>query len=194
MKVTLKDVRLAFPNIWHAKAFPGQKDATPKFNCSLLFPKEHEAFKLVMDAIVTVAKEAKPQEWESFLASIKGNSNKMCFIDGNVKKQYDGFEGNYALAAGSTTRPTIIDRDKSPLVEADGRPYGGCYVNAIVDIWCQTKTYPGIRCTLSGLQFMRDGDAFSGSAPASADEFDDLSDGADAPAFGGAAGTGGGFI
>lgn len=193
MKVILKDVRLAFPQIWEAKPFPGQKDAAPKFNCALLFPKDHEAFKLTMDAIVAVAKEAKPQDWEDFLSSIKGNSNKMCFIDGNTKKTNDGYEGNYALSAGSKTRPTIIDRDKSPLVQADGRPYGGCYVNAIVDIWCQTKTYPGIRCTLQGLQFFRDGDAFSGSAPADPDEFADLSDGADAPDIGSSK-SGGGFV
>lgn len=194
MKVILKDVRLAFPQIWTPKPFPGQKDAVPKFNCALLFPKDHPAFKDVMEAIVSVTKEARPKDWEDFLASIKGNANKMCFIDGNTKKSNDGYEGNYALSAGSKTRPTIVDRDKTPLVEADGRPYGGCYVTAIVDVWCQTKTYPGVRCTLQGLQFQRDGDAFSGSAPADVDEFGDLSDGADAPDIGGATGTGGGFV
>lgn len=192
-KVILKDVRLAFPTIWTPKPFePG---AEPRFNAAFLFPKEHPAFKLCMDAIVEVAKEGWKDDWEAQLANIKGNSNKMCFIDGNLKKKNDGFEGNYVISGGSKTRPTIKDRDgKTPLVEADGRPYGGCYVNAVLDIWCQTKKYPGIRCSLQGIQFVRDGDAFAGGGVATDEDFEDLSDGADAPDIGGATGTGGGFV
>lgn len=194
MKLILQDVRLAFPNIWTAKPFPGQKDAVAKFNCSLLFPQDHPAFKATMAAIVEVAKEGWPKDWESQLANIKGNSNKMCFVNGDTKSKFDGFAGNYVLSAGNKIRPTVLDKDKSPLVEADGKPYGGCYVNAIVDIWCQTKQYPGIRATLMGLQFVRDGDAFSGGGVASDEDFADLSDGADAPDIGAATGTGGSFV
>ena len=35
-----------------------------------------------------------------------------------------------------------------------------------------------MRCGLKGIQFHSDGDAFQGGAPASADEFEDLTDGA----------------
>lgn len=192
-KVILKDVRLAFPALFVPTPFePG---ATPMFKGTGLFPKEHPAFKLCMDAIVEVAKEGFKEDWETQLASFKGNSNKMCFIDGNLKKKNDGFEGNFALTANNKTRPTIKDRDgKTPLVEADGRPYGGCYVNMIVDIWAQTKKYPGIRASLLGVQFVRDGDAFAGGGVAADEDFVDLSDGADAPDIGGATGTGGGFV
>ncbi|EAA6845047.1 DUF2815 domain-containing protein, partial [Salmonella enterica subsp. enterica] len=37
-----------------------------------------------------------------------------------------------------------------------------------------------VNASLSGVQFLRDGDAFTGGQPASADEFDDISEGADA--------------
>jgi len=73
----------------------------------------------------------------------------------------------------------VVDRDRTPLVAADGKPYAGCYVTAIVELWPQDNQYGRrINATLSGVQFERDGDAFGGSAPASADDFDDLSSGA----------------
>lgn len=190
-KIIIKDVRLAFPTIWTPKPFePGSE---PRFSAAFLFPKEHPAYQQTMDAIVEVAKEGWKDQWETQLGSIKGQSNKMCFVDGNLKAKNDGFAGNFALSAVNKARPTIKDRDgKTPLVEADARPYGGCYVSAILDIWCQTKKYPGIRCSLLGIQFMRDGDAFAGGGVASDEDFVDLSDGADAPPVGFSAG--GGFV
>lgn len=191
MKVILKDVRLAFPVFWTPKPF--EAGGTPRFSGAALFPKDHPAFKEVMDAIVTVAKEGFKDQWEAQLGAFKGNSNKMCFIDGDLKAKNDGYAGNYVLSAVNNSRPTIKDRDgKTPLVEADGRPYGGCYGNMIVDIWCQTKKYPGIRASLLGFQFTRDGDAFAGGGVADDADFADLSDGADAPMVG--SGSGGGFV
>ncbi len=54
--------------------------------------------------------------------------------------------------------------DKTALTEADGRIYAGCYVNFNVDIWAQDGQYTGIRCSLNGVQFVKDGDAFGGAA------------------------------
>lgn len=191
MKVVLEDVRLAFPTIWTPKPF--EAGGEPRFSAAGLFPKDHPAFNKVMEAIKQVAKEGFKEQADTMLESFKGNSNKMCFINGDLKAKNDGYAGNFVLSAVNKARPTIKDRDgKTPLIEADGRPYGGCYVNLIVDIWAQTKKYPGIRATLLGVQFVRDGDAFSGGGIASDDDFVDLSDGADAPAVGSS--SGGGFV
>ncbi len=78
-------------------------------------------------------------------------------------------------------RPTVIDRDRTALIQADGRPYAGCYVNAVVDIWAQDNNFgKRINASLSGVQFLRDGDAFAGGGVAAPDDFDDISEGADA--------------
>jgi hypothetical protein len=64
--------------------------------------------------------------------------------------------------------------------------YSGCFVNAQIDIWAQDNGFgKRINCTLAGVQFAADGDAFGGGRPASADDFDDLGDlgGADADDF-----------
>lgn len=59
---------------------------------------------------------------------------------------------------------------------SDGRPYSGCYVNAKVQIWAQKDKYVGVRCTLVSVQFVKDGDAFGGGGPATADGFEAVED------------------
>jgi len=60
-------------------------------------------------------------------------------------------------------------------------PYSGCYANISVEFYAQDGDNAGIRCSLRGVQFAKDGDAFAGGSKVSADEFDDdLSAGADA--------------
>jgi hypothetical protein len=84
----------------------------------------------------------------------------------------------HAVNAGqgeSKGRPLVIDRNRDPLTAADGKPYSGCYVNVSIDVWAQDNKYgKRINAQLKGIQFVRDGDAFGGGAPASPDEFEDL--------------------
>jgi hypothetical protein len=84
-----------------------------------------------------------------------------------------------AISAKSTIRPLVIDRDRSPLAEEDGKPYAGCYVNASVEFFAYENSGNGISAQLAGVQFVRDGDAFGGGRAADPDEFDDLGEGAD---------------
>jgi hypothetical protein len=83
-----------------------------------------------------------------------------------------------AFKAGTTRRPTIIDRDKTPLVEEDGKPYAGCYVNAVVDLWYSDHPKGGkqVLGNLLGVQFAKDGEPFGSGAVDVDDEFDDLDD------------------
>jgi hypothetical protein len=75
----------------------------------------------------------------------------------------------------------VLDGLKNPLVAADGKPYAGCYVNTTVEFWAQDNSYgKGIRCTLLGVQFLRDGDAFSAGSVATPDDFEALAEGAGA--------------
>ena len=103
----------------------------------------------------------------------------MALHDGDLKSNYDGFPGNLYVSARSTTRPLVINNDKSPLTEQDGKPYAGCYVNASIELWAQDNNYgKRVNASLRGVQFLRDGDAFAGGGAASEDEFDDISQGA----------------
>lgn len=181
MKLKLQNVRLSFPDLFVPRAFkPGDE---PKYKATFLIEKGTAQAKAVEDAIVATAKEKWGAKAESVLKSIRGNPNKFCYQDGNTK-DYEGYEGMMAFAASNKARPTVLDRDKTPLTQADGKPYAGCYVNAVLDLFCYDNSGNGISASLGGVQFAGDGDAFSGGRPASADEFDDVSEGSDAADLG----------
>jgi len=174
MKVQLVGVRLAFPDLFEAKPF--EAGGPKRYNATALIEPGSENDKKIRAAIAEVAKEKWGKKAEANLKAYAGNSNKFCYVDG-ATKDYDGFEGMWALSSHRREidgRVTVIGRNKEALTPADGKPYGGCYVNMLVDVWAQEGQYPGMRCGLLGVQFVKDGDAFSGAAPASPDEFEDL--------------------
>ena len=174
MKIQLKNVRLAFPTLFEAKAVNGE--GKPAFSASFLIKPDDGQVDAINKAIDSVAKEKWGAKAEAVLKQMRAQ-DKTALHDGDIKSDYDGYAGHYYISARSSVRPLVIDADKSPLIEADGKPYGGCYVNASVEFWAQDNQYgKRINAKLRGVQFVRDGDAFGGGGGgASADEFDDVS-------------------
>lgn len=165
-KIQLKNVRLSFPSIFKRASFNGDEG---KFEATFLLNKETQADQIAMleKAIDAAIAEAK----------VKVPSDKRCLKDGD-DFEYDGYAGHMAFKASTNRRPTIIDRDKTPLAEDDANaPYAGCYVNAIVDIWVQNNSY-GKRANgnLFGIQFLKDGEAFGAGDVDVTDDFEDLDD------------------
>tara|TARA_B110000208_G_scaffold158131_1_gene192152 strand:- start:302 stop:844 length:543 start_codon:yes stop_codon:yes gene_type:complete len=169
----IKNARLSFPDIWTPKAFfEGQ---APKFSCSLLLDKElHKA------QIVSFKKTIKEAALAGFNGVIPAGL-KICLNDGN-EKSYDGYENAMYIRCASRLRPQIIDRDRTPLVEEDGRPYAGCYVNAAVSLWIQDHNLGGKRvaCNINALQFVKDGETFGAGGIKTETVFDDISSEQDA--------------
>lgn len=178
MKVSLKNVRLAFPNLFEAKAVNGEGD--PRFSASFLMDPKHPAVAELQKAFETVGKEKWGAKWPQVKKELE-LKDRTALHDGDTKAEYAGFEGMMFVNAGNKVRPLVIDRDKSPLIAADGKPYAGCYVNASIELWCQDNNYgKRINASLRGVQFLKDGDAFAGGGTASDDEFDDIEEGAEA--------------
>lgn len=174
--VKLSNVRLAFPAIWEPKAVNGE--GAPRFSAAFPIQPKSENAKALDDAMRAVAITKWGQKALPIFNELR-LKGRVAFREAALAKDgetYEGFEGMFTLNASNKTRPTILDRDRSPLTEADGRPYAGCYVHAIVEVWAQDNQWgKRINCTLKGLQFVRDGEAFAGGAAASENEFDDLS-------------------
>lgn len=171
MKLTLKNVRLSFPDIFEPRAF---KPGDPlKYKATFLLEKSDPQIKAIDAAILSALTDKVGTKAAATLKNIKGNPNKYCFQDGDAK-EYDGYAGHMALTANSKARPLVLDRDKTPLTQSDGKPYAGCYVNASVEVFAYDNSGVGVSATLKGVQFVKDGDAFGGGAPASPDDFDDL--------------------
>ena len=166
-KIQLKNVRLSFPSLFKRASFDG-KDG--KFEATFLLDKEGHA-KLISQIESEI-------EAEITAAKVKVPAAKRCLQDGD-EKEYDGYAGMMSFKAANNSRPLIIDRDKSVLAEDDGKPYAGCYVNAIVELWVQNNNYgKRVNANLHAVQFVKDGEAFSSAPPAESfmSDFDDLGD------------------
>ncbi len=172
-QILLENVRLAFAQGIFEKVAIG--DSKPAFSCKGIFGPKHPAVAIIAAAEEQVAKEKWGAKADAMLKVIRG-SNVGVLHDGDLKPEWDGFSGNFYVNCASQTRPGIYDRDRSPLAQSDGRPYGGCYVNLMGDLWAQDNQYgKKINLTLTGIQFVRDGDSFaSGAPPAEPDAFPDL--------------------
>jgi hypothetical protein len=182
--ILLKNVRLAFPNLWTPRASTG-KDGKPgklKYSASFILPPDHpDVAKL--KALITAAAKAKWADKSDVILKGLRVQDRLCLHDGVTKSQYSGFDGNLFVSANSDNRPSVFDRHKINgqgviLAESDGRPYAGCFVNASIDVWAQDHPTHGkrVNAQLRGVQFVRDGDAFAAGTAASEDEFEDLGD------------------
>ena len=166
-KLKLQNVRLSFPSLFNKAVFNGN---VTKYEGTFLMPKGSPQHKQTQDAI------------DAFIAEkFQGKAPKglkiTCFTDGD-EKDYDGYAGMMAIKGGSTKRVLLIDKDKTPLVEEDGRLYAGCYVNAILEFWYSDHPLGGkqIIGNLFGVQFARDGESFGDTTGATIDDFDEIDD------------------
>jgi hypothetical protein len=172
-QLTLKNVRLSFPDIFEAKSV---NNGAPRYTANFLIPKTDKeqlrAVKVIIDEITAEEFNGKALPGE-----------RTPFKDGD-ESDYDGYAGHYAVSAAKPAkngRPTIVDKDKSPLTADDGKPYAGCYVNAIVRFYSingksdtkSDKSYgKRICCSLEAIQFWKDGEPF-GAPKADLDELPD---------------------
>jgi hypothetical protein len=174
MKVKLTGVRLSFPDVFEAVQY--ENKGPFRYNATFLIEPGSDNDKAIQLAIKQVASEEYGKRTDANLAAWGAQPQKFCYLDGNTK-EYEGYEDRMYLACHRKQKdgpPTLLDRDKSVLGIASGRPYAGCYVNASVEIYAQSGQNPGIRASFAGIQFVEDGDSFGGGAPASPDEFEDL--------------------
>jgi hypothetical protein len=176
MKIKLNNVRLSFPDLFTATQFGGTGPFS--YGAAFLFAPDSATDKAVKAAFNAVAKEKWGAKADAIIKAVQGNPQKCCYYDGNLK-DYDGYENNMVLSAKRPQdkgRPLVVDADKSPLQAEDGKPYAGCYVNATVELWPQDNQHgKGMRCTVLGVQFLRDGDRFGGGSQPDTDDFEDIS-------------------
>jgi len=163
--IKIPNARLSFPSLFQKANFNG--DVT-KYEATVLFPKsDTKTYDAVMSAIEECKKANK----------LKVGADKLFIKDGD-DSEYDGYEGHWAIKASNNKRPTVINRDKTPLVEEDEVMYAGCYVNAIIEPWGQNNSWgKRINANLLGVQFVKDGEPFSdGGKTADVDDFEDIED------------------
>lgn len=176
-RVMLKNVRLAFPVLFEPQRFGNDDSSTPRYSAAFVLPPDHPQVEEIKAKIDKIAFEKWGKDSAAMLKGIRAK-DRVCLHDGDTKAQYEGFSGNLyinAASPGDKAPPTVVNTDRSVLTARSPIPYAGCYVNASIDIYAQDNQYgKGINASLRGVQFVRDGDAFGGSAPAKADEFEEV--------------------
>ncbi len=179
-KIIVSEARLAFPDLFTAKGFTDPKTgktSDPTFSATLLVDRSDPSFRKVIEAEEDrVAKEKWGAKAANIMAEIRAN-NRSAIKKGELKASYDGFAGNDFISCNNKTRPTAVARNGSQVTEADGVLYAGCYVLAHIALWAQDNAFgKRINANITGVQFLRDGDAFGGGAtPSAPDDFADLS-------------------
>lgn len=177
--IKMQGVRLSFPQLHEAATPKGYDDSEPKFNCNFLLDPENDAHKAYIKQITAEIKRLISESWGEKPAKMKpvdcfGKGEK--FVSTKTNKPYTGYEGTYAISASNSRRPMLKGRDKGNLTpeEAHKMLYGGCYVNGIVKFWVQDNKFgQAIRCSLEGVMFFGDGEAF-GSGGADDEDFEDF--------------------
>jgi len=172
-RITIKDVRIAYAQgIFEARAAkPGDK---AKYGAAFIFGKDHSALRELSAAVVKAAKARWADKTDETLKQLKA-ADRLPVHSGDAKASSAGYAGNFYLNAGNLIRPLVLDSNKAPLTAADGRPYSGCYVNAILEIWAQDNQHgKRVNASLLGVQFVRDGERLAGGSVASADDFEPI--------------------
>lgn len=177
-RIELTMVRLAFADdIFTTGRMEGS--TRDLYSATALFPPTHPAYKLVEDTAVAVTKEEWGADSDKIIqtAKTKDGGKNWVLKDGNLK-EYDGYAGNFYVNTNNEKRPSILNRDGTPLTASDGVVYAGCYVDFIIEVYAYSHPVggKGVSSSFKGLRFRKDGDAFAGGAPVTADAFSSIVD------------------
>lgn len=176
--IFLKNVRLSFPDLHKpGSPMPGSNSG-PKFGGQFIFEKDSDAYKVVMAEFARVAAEKFGPNWQTIVAALAKDKKAIRNGDMNLAKDgtvRDGYAGMFYVVARNKAKPAVVDQRLQPLGEDSGKPYGGCFVNAKIELYGMDKPGQGksINATLLAVQFVDDGTAFAGG-PGTADGFEDI--------------------
>lgn len=173
-KLMLKKGRLSFPALFTPAEYTRDDGTkTHKYEATILLDKDADSDQI--DAINAMIDRFLDEKFGA--GKVPKSVKRSCLIDGDTK-DYGGYENKIAVKGGSQKRLTLIDRDRTPLVESDNKLYAGVWVNAIVSPWYSDHPKGGkqVLLNITGIQFVDHGEAFGADTAASVDEFEELDD------------------
>jgi hypothetical protein len=149
MELILENVRLSYPHLFKAKSV---MNSDPKFSAAFILDKTRDAKMIAraQEVIKEVLAEAKKRV----------DTDKMCLKDGATKEEIYGPDVMF-INASNDDRPQVVDRGRHPVTEEDDIIYGGCFVNAVLNVWFQDNQWGRrVNASLEAVQFVRDGERF----------------------------------
>lgn len=173
-EVDLKNVRLSFEHLFTPSA--SAKDGPLKYRGSFLMDPATPEGKRNISLCEKAIKEVEQETFKR--TGVQYKPDRCAFKDGNTcvsertGEVYDGYADMMVVSANNAKRVPVVDRNPSIALAADdGRPYSGCFVNALIRFYGvkgADKGGLGMFASLEAVQFVRDGEAF-GAAPVDAE-------------------------
>lgn len=163
-KVITGVARLSYPHIWEPSAI--EEGQEKKYSCALIIPKSDVK---TIEAIKTAVEAAKQAGKEKFGGKIP-TTLKLPLRDGDVERPEDEvYAGCYFINANAKTKPGIVDKNASPILDQD-EVYAGCFVRASLTFYAfNTSGNKGIACGLNHIMKVKDGDPLGGRTTAEND-------------------------
>lgn len=180
--IKLRNVRLSFPVLATPEAPKDDPDGKKKYRAAfLLDPSDKNHRRTIKE----IEKEVERLLDETFGSKKYKLKETVCYGDGDEKisektgEVYDGYEGMFFVQATNDRPPKCLYRNKDEIDVDDIEKvlYPGCYVNVSINFWIQDNTFgKAVRCSLRGVQFLKDGEPFGGNMVDVDAEFDDFDD------------------
>lgn len=165
--ILIRNVRSSYLHVF--KPWAQKEGEEKKYSGKFLLPKvSHKAeIQALAQKILAISNEA-------FKARLP--TDKLFLRDGDDLGKPE-FEGHWVVSASESKKPNTISKDRSDVTEDMDVIYSGCYVNVLIRPWAQNNKWgKRVNANLLAVQFVRDGERFSGvSRPDVAEVFDDVS-------------------
>lgn len=174
----LKNVRLSFPFLFKPDVQTGDDGKETKaYRTSLLLPKS--THRPVAEKLARIIKAMIEEE---FGKGVTLGSDKKFLKDGDQGDTED-HKGHWVISVRESRRPTLVDRDRTPVTDEDEKLYAGAWVNVVIRPWAQngksmkkkTKFGKRINCAFDIVQFVDHDDPLAGSGRPDVDDvLDDI--------------------
>lgn len=164
-KVVIGPVRLSFAHVWEPR---GMDDSDPKkkYSCAILIPKAKKELIAQIETGIKAAKDEGKGKWGGKIPP----SLEVSFKDGDVEKpDLDEYAGMMFINAKSSNKPSIVDRQRRPILDQE-EVYSGCWAYVSINFYSyNTNGNKGVAAGLNNIMKWKDDEAFAGRASAEED-------------------------
>lgn len=160
--------RLSYEHLFTPwKGADGDRD--PRYEVVLMIPKSDKAtLAAIKKAIQAAIQEGLPK-W----GGSQPKGLKMPIRDGDEADDNPEYAGYYTLSVSSTRKPSVVDQNVQPILDAT-EIYSGCWARAAIVAWPYNNSgNKGVTFFVNHVQKIRDGEPF-GNITRAEDVFDSV--------------------
>lgn len=163
-KVVFGPCRLSYVHVFEKHSFDGKTEG--KYMTNILIPKKEKGTVAALQQAIDAAAKTFIQTKCGGKKPSKGLA--LPLMDGDEKEE-ECYEGCYYLNAKCSTRPGLVDRDRSPIVDEEELYSGVWCICSVTFYGYDVSGNKGIACGLNNLMKFKDDERLGGRASAEND-------------------------